>query len=159
MKAEYINPFIEATFSVFSTMVNMKPKKDEVYLKEDRRTTYDVSGVIGLAGDIKGSVIISLPENLALKIVSNFLGEEKKTLDYEVVDGVGEILNMIAGGAKKIFGEKLGTRFKISIPSLIIGKGHIVNIPSGLKYIGVRYSLENEKFSLEVSMREENNSY
>jgi len=80
MKAEYINPFIESTLNVFSTMVHLEPVRENVYLKDDNKTTYDISGVIGLAGDVAGAVVISLPESLAIKIVSSFLGEEKNLL-------------------------------------------------------------------------------
>jgi len=34
MKAEYINPFIESTLSVFKTMVGIEPKKDNLYIKK-----------------------------------------------------------------------------------------------------------------------------
>lgn len=157
MKAEYINPFIESTYTVFTTMINLEPVKENLYLKDDNKTTYDISGIIGIAGDLAGSVVISLPEELALRIVSNFLGEEKKVLDHEVIDGIGEILNMIAGGAKKIFSDRHKVRFKISVPSVIVGKNHSINRPSDLKFIGINFSVDKRIFSIEISIKEENN--
>jgi chemotaxis protein CheX len=157
MKAEYINPFIESAFTVFTTMINLEPVKENLYLKDDNKTTYDISGIIGIAGDLAGSVVVSLPEDLALKIVSNFLGEEKKALDHEVIDGVGEILNMIAGGAKKIFSDRHKIRFKISVPSVIVGKNHSINRPSDLKFVGINFSVDKKIFSIEVSIKNESN--
>ncbi|MBZ4643248.1 MAG: chemotaxis protein CheX [Deferribacteres bacterium] len=153
MKAEYINPFIESTLSVFNTMIGIEPKKGELYIKKDDEPSFDISGVIGLAGQAVGSVVISLPENLALKIVSKFLGEEKKQVDNDVVDAVGELINMIAGSTKKVFSEK-GLRFKISIPNVIVGKGHKIKRPSSVPCLGVFFNVGDEKFTVEVALKE-----
>jgi len=153
MKAEYINPFIESTLSVFNTMIGMEPKKGELYLKKDDEPSFDISGVIGLAGQAVGSVVISLPEKLALKIVSKFLGEEKKQVDDDVVDAVGELINMVAGSTKKVFSEK-GLRFKISIPNVIVGKGHKIKRPSNVPCLGVFFYVDDERFTVEVALKE-----
>ena len=103
MKVEFINPFIESTFAVFKAMLNLEPKKDKLYIKENSNPTYDVSGIIGLVGDVSGSVVISFPEDLVLLMVENFVGEKKETVDDDVVDAVGELVNIIAGNAKSIY--------------------------------------------------------
>lgn len=155
---DYINPFVESTYAVFTTMLNLELTRENIYLKENNKTTHDVSSVIGFTGDLVGSVVISLPESLALKIVSNFLGEEKKALDHEVIDGIGEILNIIVGGAKRVFSDKYNIRFKISVPSVIIGKDHVINRPSDLKFIGINFSINREIFCIEVAVKEEDNN-
>ena len=96
MKAEMINPFITATLNVLSTMAGIEAKKGEVYIKQDDRMSYDISGVIGIAGKMSGFVVVSFPEKLALDIVSGFLGEPKKNMSKDVVDAIGEFVNMIA---------------------------------------------------------------
>lgn len=153
MKAEYINPFIESTLSVFNTMIGIEPKKGELYLKKDEEPSFDISGVIGLAGQAVGSVVISLPERLALSVVSKFLGEEKSSIDNDVVDAIGELINMIAGSTKKVFSEK-SLRFKISIPNVIVGKGHKIRRPSNVPCIGVFFYVGDERFTVEVALKE-----
>lgn len=153
MKAEYINPFIESTLSVFRTMVGIEPVKGNLYIKKDDEPSFDVSGVIGLAGQAVGSVVISLPEELALEVVSKFLGETKTNIDDDVVDGVGELVNMIAGSTKKVFSEK-GLRFKISIPNVIVGKGHRIKRPSSVPCLGVFFKAGNSTFVVEVALKE-----
>lgn len=155
MKAEFINPFIESTLVVFKTMLRLDPEKEGIYLKEGDKPTYDVSGVIGLAGDIVGSVVISFPEELVLLMVENFIGEAKETVDDEVIDAVGEFVNIIAGNTKKHFVEKENLRFKISIPSVIVGKNHKINMPSNIKFFGVKFKLGAHRFVLEVAMQEQ----
>lgn len=153
MKAEYINPFVESTLSVFNTMIGVEPKKGELYLKKDDEPSFDISGVIGLAGQAVGSVVISLPESLALSVVSKFLGEEKSSIDNDVVDAIGELINMIAGSTKKVFSER-SLRFKISIPNVIVGKGHKIKRPSNVPCIGVFFYVGDERFAVEVALKE-----
>ncbi|MGA1862418.1 chemotaxis protein CheX [Deferribacter thermophilus] len=155
MKAEHINPFIESTFSVFETMMGIKPSKKTVELKKGDNPSYDISGIIGLTGQAIGSVVISFPESLALKVVSKFIGEEKSEIDDDVVDAVGELINMIAGGAKKIFTDK-GLKFKISIPNVVTGKGHKIKRPSNVPCIAVIFEVDKEFFAIEVSLKENN---
>lgn len=50
----------------------------------------------------RGSMSITFDENLALEIMQNMLGERPNGLNDEITDMVGEITNMVAGGAKRI---------------------------------------------------------
>ena len=51
------------------------------------------------------------------------LGEEYTKLDNEIVDGAGELTNMIFGQAKVELNQ-LGHGIKTAIPSVILGKDH-----------------------------------
>lgn len=153
MKAEYINPFITSTSEVFKTMVGIDPSRGQLYVKSDEKLPYDISGIIGLAGQASGFVVISMTERLALKVVENFLGEKKETMDDDVMDAIGEILNMIAGGAKQVF-SKNGIRFKISIPNVVAGKNHVVGKQKNVHCIGMTFSVGDDTFVIEVSLNE-----
>ena len=155
MRVEFINPFIESTFAVFKTMLNLNPKKDKLYIKENSNPTYDVSGIIGLVGDVSGSVVISFPEDLVLLMVENFVGEKKETIDDEVVDAVGELVNIIAGNAKRAFIEDENLRFKIAIPTVIVGKNHKINRPGDINFFGVKFKVGHYHFVLEVAVKEQ----
>jgi len=41
---------------------------------------------------------------------------------------------MIVGGAKKLFIDRFNLKYKISVPSVIIGKNHTINRPSDVKF-------------------------
>ncbi|BAI81769.1 conserved hypothetical protein (plasmid) [Deferribacter desulfuricans SSM1] len=153
MKAEHINPFIESTISVFKTMIGVTPQRKSLEMKKSDIATYDISGIIGLSGQAIGSVVISFPESLALKVVSKFMGIQKLQADDDVVDAVGEIVNMIAGGAKKIFTDK-GLKFKISIPNVVTGKNHKISRPSTIPCVVIYFTVLNEMFVIEVSLKE-----
>lgn len=153
MKAEYINPFITATSEVFRTMLSIDPVRGQLYVKSNEKLPYDISGIIGLAGEANGFVIISMTESLALRVVEKFIGEHKTAIDEDVIDAIGEILNMIAGGAKQVF-SRTGIRFKISIPNVVAGKDHIVGKQKNVKCLGMTFKVDNEVFVIEVALKE-----
>lgn len=153
MKAEHINPFIISTSEVFKTMVGVEPKKEGVFVRDDWEFTNEISGIIGLAGDSNGFVIISMPEKLALDIYKGFTGDEKTSIDSDVTDAIGEILNMIAGGSKQMF-SRMGVRFKISIPSVILGKDHKVTKPRTIKSVCVKFAINGTSFIIEAALQE-----
>ncbi len=152
MKAEMINPFITATLNVLSTMANIDAKKGEIYIKQDDKMAYDISGVIGIAGKMSGFVVISFPESLALKVVSGFLGEKKIHMSRDVIDAVGEFINMIAGGSKRVFAEQ-GYKYNIGLPNVITGKNHTINRPSNIMCVGVKFYVGDENFAIEVALK------
>lgn len=151
MKAEFINPFVTSTLNIFSTMLNMKPVKKGLYIKKKKISKHEISAFIGLAGTLEGFVTISFSEKIALKVAEGFLMEPKTEFDDDVIDVIGEMVNMVAGGAKKDFTEK-GMPFKISIPSIITGKGHMLGVSSKYPCFGVGFELDGEEFDLEVAV-------
>lgn len=152
MKAEMINPFITSTINVFQTMAGIEPKKGEIYIKQDDKMTYDISGVIGIAGKMQGFIVLSFPEALVLDLVSGFLGEKKTHMSKDVVDAVGEFVNMIAGSSKRVFAEQ-GLKYNIGIPSVVTGKNHIINRPSNIVCIGVKFYVGDLHFVIEVALK------
>lgn len=152
MKAEMINPFITATLNVLSTMAGIEAKKGEIYIKQDERMSYDISGVIGIAGRMSGFVVVSFPEALALEIVSGFLGEKKTRMSKDVIDAVGEFVNMIAGGSKRVFAEQ-GYKYNIGLPNVITGTNHTINRPSNIVCVGVKFYVGEACFAIEVALK------
>ena len=127
MNADFINPFIAALINVLQTMAQTelvpgKPKK-----KSDNQAKGDISGLIGMVGDkIQGSMSISFDEGLVLEIMDKMLGEKPDTIDFDVKDKVGEITNMICGGAKNELDQK-GYDFGMATPVVVSGKNHTIN--------------------------------
>lgn len=157
MKAENINPFISSTINVFKTMIGLDVTKGDLYIKSDESLTYDVSGVIGIVGNVAGYVSISFPENLALKVSSAFLGDEITKINMDVTDAIGEVINMIAGSAKKHFADQ-GKKFNISVPNVVTGKGHTIQRPSNIICIGVKFNYDGKSFAVEVALKERENT-
>lgn len=125
LDTDFINPFLNATLHVLSVQASVQAQAGKIYLKKDGdKFQGDISGVIGIVSDtFTGSVVISFPEKTFLAIMSGMLGEEYKTLSQDLIDGAGELTNMIFGQSKVVLNEK-GFGVKTAIPSVVSGKDH-----------------------------------
>jgi len=153
MDANLITPFIEATLHVLETMASTKAEAGKPYLKKDQVARGDVSGVIGMTGETRGTISISFSEASILPIVSNMLGEEMKEMNEEIKDAVGEITNMISGQARKRLDEQ-GRSLKAAIPTVIMGKDHSITHMTTYPIIAIPFSTDNGEFTIEVCFEE-----
>jgi len=153
MDANLINPFIEATLHVLETMASTRAKAGKPYLKKDQVARGDVSGVIGMTGETRGTISISFSGASILPIVSNMLGEEMKEMNEEIKDAVGEVTNMISGQARKRLDEQ-GRSLKAAIPTVIMGKDHSITHMTTYPIIAIPFSTDNGEFTIEVCFEE-----
>ncbi|MGE3313461.1 MAG: chemotaxis protein CheX [Planctomycetaceae bacterium] len=147
MTAEYINPVISATRTVFETMLNCTPTRTGLALKDDRSPLYELSAVIGISGKAAGTIVVSLSHRAALQVLSRMVGIEATSINTEVCDAVGELTNMIAGSAKAQM-ERL--QLSISIPNVVSGKDHEVHFPSNVRPICIQFDSEIGEFAILV---------
>ena len=153
MDVNLINPFIDATLNVLETMASTRAEAGKPYLKKDQVARGDVSGVIGLTRDSKGTISVSFTEKSILAIVSNMFGEEIKELNEEVKDAVGELTNMISGQARKKLDE-LGRKLHGAIPTVIMGKNHSISHMTTSPIIAIPFSTDNGDFTIEVCIED-----
>ena len=127
MLLNYINPFVEAAFSVFSTMLSCPLTRKPVCRVDAMQTEFEVSGVVGLSGRAVGTVVLSLDREVALSATAALLGERPASIDPQVVDAVGELANMIGGAAKAKLEQYA---MSLSLPNVIVGRNHAIRFPS-----------------------------
>lgn len=151
MRVEYINPFIRSLVDTFDTMLQCKVDRGSITLKDDPGTLHEVSGIIGLSGKAVGTVVVSLSREVALGAAGAMLMDEKNELDADVIDAIGEITNMVAGGAKTELEEY---SLSMSLPNVITGKGHAVRFPSNVKPILVPFTTKWGDVAIEVGLAE-----
>lgn len=152
MDVSYVNPFISATINMFKTMLSVVLSPGAPLLKKEPFPSFDISGVIGLSGEAQGSIALSFPKTVALKIVSALIGSEIKIVGPDLTDGIGELVNIIAGNAKQ---DLVSYHLSISLPNVIIGKDHTIAAPSGAPTIVVPFSCVFGSFAMEVSLKTE----
>ena len=150
MNVNYINPFLSAIRNVFDTMLQVKFELGKPKLKDDPVPRYEVSGIIGLSGEVTGCVVINLSEELALQLASSLSGETVTELNDNCTDAIGELANMIAGSAKKDFP---GKNNSISIPSVVIGK-HRMIYPKGLPIVSIPCDTSAGRMVVDVALKE-----
>lgn len=150
MDVNFINPFVESTLNVISTMAMIECKPGKPGLKKGKDPLGDVTGVIGMAGEkVTGSMAIIFPSACATRIVSSMLGEEFTEVNDDVLDCVGELTNMISGGAKAKLGE-MGYKFEMATPSMITGVGHSVYHKTSGPIIVLPFQIAEGDFYLEA---------
>ena len=153
MDVKCINPFMGAIKNVFKTMLKMDVQFGKPHVKTNEETCHDVSGIIGLSGDVAGAVIVSFPKLSALKIAGIFAGVTLSDADEDFADAIGELANIIAGNAKK---DIEGLKIMISTPSVVIGPGHHVKSIRDLPKLVIPCSCQAGSFVVEVGIKKVN---
>lgn len=153
MDVSYVNPFIDATLCVLKTMASTEAEVGKPYIKKDTTAMGDVTSLIGLSGQINGSVSVSFTTESILCVVSRMFGEEMTELNDEVKDAVGEIANMISGQARQKI-ETMGHSLKAAIPSVIVGTKHSIAHASSYPVVAIPFSTVDGNFTIEVCFLE-----
>ena len=127
MNVKYINPLLEATMTVLSTMAMVEVTAGKPTVKKGSKPLGDVTGMIDLSGKhAQGSLAISFTAPAILDITEKMIGESLSSIDSTVVDVVGEITNMITGSAKRIYSDQ-GLEFELTLPSMLVGNDKPLN--------------------------------
>jgi len=151
MDVRYINPFIESVRSVFATMINIDVTLGKPHITETL-PRYDISGIIGMSGDVVGSVVLSFPAPVARVVIGKFAGNEYPVDSPDFADALGEIVNMISGAAKAKFE---GKNVSISTPSVVVGTGHTIARPTRTTCISLPCRVYCGEFSIDIAIRDE----
>jgi chemotaxis protein CheX len=153
VQVKYIQPFIDATIKVFKEFVGVDivPGAPFVFKHSENQCQYDISGIIGIAGQTIGIVVVSFPENVALDFTSATTGEKATEFNDTVIDLVGEIINIIAGNAKQGLEQY---KLVISLPTIITGYKHQISGVSGVPLIGIPFTSGENDIYLFVSLKD-----
>jgi len=121
MKAEYVNSFYKATKDVFQLMLSLDTRRGDIKVVEDLVCSKDANVVIGVTGDLKGTVIFEFSKDMALEMVKIMSGMEMDEIDSFVSSALGEVANIIGGNALTILSQ---SNYKCDIvpPQILIGE-------------------------------------
>jgi len=149
MKVEYINPFIQSVIETFHSMMDCKVHHGKPFPSKDDGLSDNLIGIIGLSGTAQGNIAIKFPAKTARTIVGELVGTTFEEVNSSVVDGVGELVNIIAGNAKaKIEGH----RISISLPTVFRGGMHKLTAPT-LSYLTIPFKSDKGDFEILISFR------
>ena len=151
MKAEYINPFLVSTIATFKTMLGCVLTRGTPYVKNGLQPEHEVSGLIGLSGKAQGTVVLGLDREAALRATETMLQERPPEINGDVVDAIGELANIIAGGAKA---QLAHLDLSVSLPSVITGKGHCIQFPTKVTPICIPFDSDWGLITVEVGLSE-----
>ena len=145
----YVTPFVMSVQNVFETMLQLPVQLGTPEMKRSCEPCHDVSGIIAMSGDMEGSIVLSFPTATAERVVALFVGEELTSTHEDFADAVGELVNMVSGGAKARFE---GKQVSISCPSVVIGPGHQVHSRKDVVTVMIPCSSDVGDFAVEVSL-------
>lgn len=150
MDVRFVNPVLDAVVNVLSTMAQMTPQAGKPTIKPDSQARGVVTGLIDFSGkQVTVSTAISFPKSVVFEITKRMLRTEPKEVDEMVMDLVGEIANMMAGGAKASL-EKEGYDFELTLPKVDAGEGHEVKHSISGPVVLLPFSTESGEFFVEI---------
>lgn len=151
-----LNPFLLAAHECLKTMAGLRAHRERLFVKAGHLMHGDIAGVIGLSNGVLGNCVVSFPEALARQVVARLLGDEPAKLSPEMVqDGVGELANIISGGAKRALA-KSSLAFDISTPTVVSGGGVQLHNPAETIAIACEFSVSKdwpETFMIELATK------
>lgn len=149
MDVSYINPFIEAVDSVFTTMLNVQPKRAGVKVSNGESKGAVITSLVGLSGQVSGVVALRFPPDTALNLAGRMLGSEVAELNDEVTDAISEMVNMVAGSAKAKLNHE--PPIQLGLPTVVEGSGYKLKYPSKSVWLEVPFNSDAGDFSMEVT--------
>ncbi len=152
IKAEFINPFLDATTSVIKTMAFLEPVAGKPFIKKDVASCGDISGIVGITGEAEGTICITFSRECILFVIGKMLGEEQKEINDDVKDAVGELTNMISGDSRRRL-QEMGHNFQGAIPSVISGPKHEVKHVTRGPILSIPFSTAAGNFVVEVCFK------
>lgn len=112
----------EATNEVFSTMLMMDVKTQESFVRDEKNVSTDLISSLHFFGNkYMGKIAIFSSAAVACHIANAMLGTDTTEVNAETKDGMGEIVNMIAGVAKVKLTDTLGDMHLLT-PWVIAGR-------------------------------------
>jgi len=152
MDVTYLNPILDATSNVFKTMMQLETERGNIELRNEIITDNEANVIIGLTGDIKGSIVYSFSKKISLNIVNQMAGMEMDEIDKFVTSAIGEMANIISGKAATGLAEE-DYNCNIAPPQTVVGQD--TKISTGTEnIITVKIETEMGDFQVNFSMVE-----
>lgn len=120
MKAEFIDPFIQAAYSVINTLIQDMPERGPLSLRTSTFTTQQVTIMAGVNGHVRGIVLYGMSVATAQNIASAMIGESIEGPNDMVWSAVSELGNIITGNAVQLL-YNAGYQCDITPPTVLRG--------------------------------------
>jgi len=148
MRAEVINPFLQAATEVLESELGTTPSRGSIGLQRSAYTSDEVTAVVAVTGDVAGMVMFAMTEETARAIVSQIMGQDFPTFDALAQSGIAEIGNVITGRAAVLLAEA-GFPSDLAPPMLIVGRNTMI---STLDVQRIVIPMETELGKIEVQV-------
>lgn len=150
-----LNCFIEAAQEVFDFYFNKGSKIGKPFLKQNRKVSGYVSGLISLVAEKSSGSVSITSDRPFLELLAGrvFQGGTIKLDDAMIADLTGELCNQISGKVKINFA-KIGMKFRIGLPKVVIGENHTVLHTTSNPVISLPIEIMGKTCSMEFCLAE-----
>jgi len=150
VQTAYTPFFIASTQAVFKTMLGWEVEVIATDRVDEFQPGHDVAGIIGFAGCIEGTIVISLDKDVVFAAADIFIGERPTTINSDILDLVGELANMIGGGAK----ERINlSGIALGLPTTVSGSDYRISFKPDVAIETIRFQSPNGPLTVQIAMR------
>lgn len=142
----------DSAIQVFEMMVSLPVTATAWECHEALKAFDGVVGMITFTGDWIGAGLFCCDEELACLFGSKMLMTEVAQVDADVLDGVGELSNMILGSVKEALEKRTGP-LALGIPAVVYGKNFLARPGVRSQWIETRFSHEGREFAVWTSIQ------
>ncbi|HHX39258.1 MAG TPA: chemotaxis protein CheX [Armatimonadetes bacterium] len=120
MKIEFIDPFLRAAFEVLEQVLQERPERGQLSMRNATFTSQQVTIVHGVVGMVEGSVLYGMSLVTAEKIASTMIGSPLMSFDDLANSAISELGDMVTGNAATYL-SNAGYQCNITPPSVMRG--------------------------------------
>jgi chemotaxis protein CheX len=151
MRAEFINPFLQAATEVLGSELGSPPKRGNIGLQRSGYTSDEVTAVVAVTGDVAGMVLFAMTEATARAMVSKMMGQDFDELDALAQSGIAELGNVITGRAAILLAEA-GFPADIAPPMLLVGRNMLISTLDVQRLV-IPIETEMGKIEIQVALK------
>ena len=133
---------------IFTTMVGVSISPCQA-AENQTKFTDSVSALVGFAGCYNGMIGLNTSKKLAMAFTGQMLGMEVTECDDDVIDALGEIVNMMGGSFKHHFVND-GHEVRLSTPSVITGDEYVMSVGVAPDTLTLMFEYEAEPFMVSL---------
>lgn len=143
----------DGVINAFANLFGVTPTAGAHTIEKDFVSKGDISGILGMIQEsVEATLVVSFQKQTIFGLLEKMYGMPFTAVDNSVKQGVGELTNIIYAGMKRDLNEK-GHKFKMSIPTVVIGAGHSVyNIHEGRTLL-IPFHTEAGDFYVEITLQ------
>lgn len=124
MDEKKITAYIQSIKNYFTTFAKELPEVGVPYIAKSNSELMEYTGSLSITGKCRGAVYITMGNEMLEKIAIELL-DQKVVSESDKKDVIGEMSNTITGdGCSKIVDD-----FNVSVPIVISGSNHSVDLP------------------------------
>lgn len=152
MRGAIIDAINTSTTSVFSVMANLEVVPGTPQDHPDPEPIDGVVALLGFTGGWVGTGMFYCKEKFACRLGAAMLMTEVEDVNSDVLDGVGEMANMVLGNFKEAMESHLGP-LSLSLPTVVYGRNFSTRTAVRTKWTIVPFRAGDDAFEVRVCIK------